>query len=96
MELDGHQKNQLFNFSDALDLMKEGYTMKRGNNDGSIRILLTPHFEIEYQDGKKFSWMASHIDILAEDWIIIAKVEPKGVVFQSDGNGSIIDKLKKI
>lgn len=70
-----------FTFSDALDAVKEGNAVQReGWNGKGLWVkaqfpdehskMTLPYLYIEYPDGKRCPWLASHTDIMSEDWVI--------------------------
>jgi len=79
MELDGHQKNQLFNFSEALELLKDNFKVCRNGWNGKDVFIKAqfpdenskmnlPYLYIEYPDGRRCPWLASQTDLMSNDW----------------------------
>jgi Protein of unknown function (DUF2829) len=69
-----------FDFSSALLALKEGKKVARGGWNGkNMYIALcygtdqvdVPFLYIKAVDGKRVPWVASQLDLMAEDWVVV-------------------------
>jgi hypothetical protein len=79
----------MFDFGTALNLLKAGARLTRKDWNGDIYIFyqcgfphsctnsrFQPYLMLKTANNTLVPWVASQIDLLAEDWFILAPLEP--------------------
>lgn len=76
------KKVETFDFGFALRALKSGSSVRRTGWNGKGPVvkaqypdakskMTLPYLYFEYPDGKRFPWLASQTDIMAEDWFLV-------------------------